>query len=422
MPDAPEADDLSRALDAVGRAEIVVGISGFNSARTIRQVMEAVAAGLTTYYPGTACVIVAADGGSRDGTLEAARAADTGACPVAIAAPAARGLAPLSDDPGWPGKGAGLRTILAATERVGAAACAVVDADVGGIAPAWVPRLLEPVLRQGLDLVAPLYARHKYDGMLTSFLVYPLTRALYGRRLRQPVGGHYGVSAALAARLRTAGAWGGTARRYRRDLWMATVAAAEGMAVGQAYLGVGRPGPRDTGAALGTTLAEVAGTAFALMEDYRTAWWSVVETGAVPTFGDPPAAGVEPVSVNVDRMVTTFRQGVADLMPVWRRLLGAETSAAVAELAAAPSSELRFPAALWARVVYDAAVASHQRVLPRDHLLRALLPLYLGRAAAYVLGTASADAAEAEADVESLCGHFESMKPYLLDQWDTRRP
>ena len=286
----------------------------------------------------------------------------------------------------------------------------------------WDSSVLEPVVREGLDLVAPVYARHRYDGMLTSFLLYPLTRALYGRRLRQPVGGHFGCSGTLARRLLTAGAWGGgAARRYRLDLWTTTTALAEGLAVGQAFLGAGRRGPRDSGAALAPTFAEVVGTAYALMEDYRTAWWPVVETSPVPTFGEAAAVGVEPVSVNVDRMVTTFRQGLADLMPVWRRVLADETCAALGELADEPRAVPRFPAELWARVVYDGAVAHHQRLLPRDHLLRALVPLYLGRAAAFVEDTASLDATAADAEVEELCAAFESTKPYLLDRWDGRR-
>lgn len=422
MTDYPIAPEVTQRLDAVGRAEVVVGVVSFNSERTVRQVVETAAAGLGLGAPGTAGVIVMADGGSRDGTVEAAGRADTGGCPVVAATGAGRRAAGLAREGGLPGKGGGLRTVFAAAARLGARACVVVDADVVAITPEWVRRLLEPVMLDGLDLVAPVYARHRYDGMLTSFLLYPLTRALYGRRLRQPVGGHFGCSGALARRLLTAGGRGrGAARRYRLDLWTTTTALAEGLAVGQAFLGAGRRGPRDSGAALGPTFAEVVGTAYALMEDYRTAWWPVVETSPVPTFGKAAAVGVEPVSVNVDRMVTTFRQGLADLMPVWRRVLADETCAALSEMADGPESVPRFPAELWAQVVYDGAVAYHQRLLPRDHLLRALVPLYLGRAAAFVEDTTSLDATAADAEVETLCAAFESTKPYLLDRWDARR-
>ena len=421
MSDDLLSADVCGALDRVGRAGIVAGVLSLNSERTVGAVVEAAAAGLRLAAPDGAAVVVVADGGSRDGTLEAARRADAGGVPVVLAARPARAVGHLSGDEGLPGKGAALRVVFAAAERVGAGACLIVDADVAAVAPEWVRRLLEPVLRGGLDLVAPVYARHMYDGMLTSFLVYPLTRALYGRRLRQPVGGHFGCSRTLARRLLGAADWESRAAQGRRlDLWVATAALAEGLAVGQAHLGPGRRGARDSGAALGAAFAEVVGTAFDLMEEYRTAWWPVVETADVPAFGSA-SVGVEPVSVNVDRMAATFRQGLADLMPVWRKMLAADTCEELAALEAVPEEAMRFPAPLWARVVYDGAVACHQRRLARGHLLRALIPLYLGRAAAFVADPASGDAEAAEAEVEAQCGAFEALKPYLLDRWDARR-
>ncbi len=422
MTDHSIAPEVTQQLDAVGRAEIVLGVVSLNSERTVGHVVETAAAGLRLCAPGATGVVITADGGSRDGTADAARKAETGGCPVVVATGGRHPPAGLAREGGLPGKGGGLRTVFAAAARLGARACLVLDADVAGVTPEWVRRLLGPVVHEGLDLVAPVYARHVYDGMLTSFLLYPLTRALYGRRLRQPVGGHFGCSGALARRLLSAG-WeqGGGTQHHRLDLWTTTTALAEGLGVGQAFLGAGRRGPRDTGAALGPTFTEVVGTAYALMEDYRTAWWPVVETGGVPTFGEAAAVGVEPVSVNVDRMAATFRQALADLMPVWRRALAAETCDALGALGAEPDGAVRFPDELWAQVVYDAAVAHHQRRLPRGHLLRALAPLYLGRAAAFVLESASGDAQAAEAKVEAQCAAFESTKPYLLDRWDGRR-
>jgi hypothetical protein len=417
MTDDPFSPAALRDLDRVARADVVVGVVSFNSERTVRQVAEAAAAGLHALDARASGVIVVGDGGSRDRTVEAARRAETGGYPVVVAPRAAGALARLAVEGGLPGKGSGLRAVFAAAERLRAAACLVVDADVAGVSAVWVRRLLEPVLRGGLDLVAPVYQRHMYDSMLTSFLVYPLTRALYGRRLRQPVGGHFGCSAALVRRL----LGGGMDRRHRLDLWTTTTALAEGLAVGQAYLGAGRRGARESGAELGGAFAEVVGTVYALMEEYRAAWWPVAETVDVPSFGEPPTVGAEPVSVNLDRMMATFRQGASDLMPVWRRVLPGETCDAVAAVAADPDAG-GLPDALWARVVLDGAVAHHRRVVRREHLLRALVPLYLGRAAAYVLATSAGDACAAEADVEGLCGTFESMKPYLRDRWDTRRP
>ncbi len=409
-------------LDRVGPVEIVVGIPTLNSARTVGHVVQAVVDGLAAHYPGRACALVNADGGSSDGSPDLVRRGAGGRYPVVVVRHGPRALHRLAAGyPGFPGQGAALRGILEAAERLEARACALVDGDARGIAPRWIEALLEPMLRESMDFAAPVYAGHKYDKMLTTSLIAPLTRALYGRQVRQPVGGHFGLSGALARRFLRSGVWDRGAPQAV-DIWMTTTALADGLRVCQVHLGAGQRAPRRAPDGLGQTFAQAIGEVFALMEEYRQAWWSVVATSPVPTFGPAAEVGVEPVSVNVDRMISTFRQGVAELTDVWRHALAPDTFAALAALQAEGATEFTFPAALWARAAYDCAVAYHQRLLPRRHLLRAMIPLYLGRAAAFVLGTASAGAAEVEAEIESLGRAFESLKPHLLDRWDARRP
>jgi hypothetical protein len=69
------------------------------------------------------------------------------------------------------------------------------------------------------------------------------------------------------------------------------------------------------------------------------------------------------------------------------------------------------------QVVYDAATAYHQRIMPRDHLLKALTPLYLGRTSSFVHVTQGLTSTEAEQKIEALCLTFERMKPYLVERW-----
>ena len=65
------------------------------------------------------------------------------------------------------------------------------------ITPEWIGLLVGPP-SSGFDYVAPLYRRHKYDGTITNSIVYPLTRALYGKQVRQPIGGDFGFSGRMA--------------------------------------------------------------------------------------------------------------------------------------------------------------------------------------------------------------------------------
>ncbi len=412
--------EVEQQLATIAGADIVVGVPSFNNADTIGHVVQAVSAGLAKYYGDRTCLIVNSDGGSTDGTPEVVQTAEHPG--VLLVAERTRPLHRLTTSYlGVPGKGSALRTVFRVAERVGAKACAVVDSDLRSITPDWVELLIEPVLTGGVDFVAPLYLRHKYDGTITNSIVYPLTRALYGQRVRQPIGGDFGFSGALAAHyLRAGGSWETDVARFGIDIWMTTRALADGFRVAQAYLGAKIHNTKDPGADLTAMFTQVVGTVFSLMSQYRAVWGAVEGSRDVPTYGFRYAVGVEPVHVNVERMQTMFRRGAQDLMPVWRRMLSAETCDALAGLAAAAGAPA-FPPDLWVRAVCEAAASHDAGVLPRPHLLQAMIPLYLGRTAAFVVATADADAAAVEAEIDRLGRLYEEHKPYLIERWDGRR-
>jgi hypothetical protein len=87
------------------------------------------------------------------------------------------------------------------------------------------------------------------------------------------------------------------------------------------------------------------------------------------------------------------------------------------DLQGASGTDCRIPDELWVQVVYDAATAYHKRIMPIEHLLKALTPLYLGRTASFVHATQGLTSTEAEQKIEALCHTFERMKPYLVERW-----
>ena len=104
-------------------------------------------------------------------------------------------------------------------------------------------------------------------------------------------------------------------------------------------------------------------------------------------------------------------------MPIWESVLAPETLGDVVGLAARDPGSFRFPDEVWARAIYDAALGYHYGVMHREHLLRALVPLYLGRTAAFILATRAADPAGDDAVLEAVGAAFEAEKPYLRDRW-----
>jgi hypothetical protein len=80
--------------------------------------------------------------------------------------------------------------------------------------------------------------------------------------------------------------------------------------------------------------------------------------------------------------------------------------------------KFRIPDELWAEIIYSFAVASHKKVLNKEHLLKSLTPLYLGRVASFVLETRESDASEVEEKIDQLSMSFENKKDFLLAAWD----
>ncbi len=419
--DTPLTSETEEKVRRLGEADIVVGIPSYNNAETIGHVVRAVNAGLAKYFPGARSVLVNSDGGSSDGTQEVVNrtVADLHALFIGDRqSPLHKIITPYH---GIPGKGSAFRTIFEIARRLQAKACTVVDSDLRSITPEWIELLIRPVLEEQYDYVAPYYLRHKYDGTITNSIVYPLTRALYGQRIRQPIGGDFGFSGRLADHYLDKHVWESDVAKFGIDIWMTTEAVASGARVCQSFLGAKIHNPKDPAADLSAMLVQVLGAVFALMEEHAGIWSTLQGSNPVKLFGFQYEVGVEPVNVNVDRMIASFRQGLTDLGAIWDRMLSPETMKRLRSLGTAPLQEFRIPDDLWAHVVYDAAVAYHERVMPRDHLLKAFTPLYLGRTATFVLETQALTSAEAEGRIEALCQTFEKHKPYLVARWKPRQ-
>jgi glycosyltransferase involved in cell wall biosynthesis len=412
-------DDAVHRLDQLGRADLVVGIPSYNNARTIGHVVRAVQVGLAKYFPSARAVIVNSDGGSVDGTQEIVRTLTMPSVEIVLTAhplfPIHRLTVPYH---GIPGKGSAFRCIFQIVDCLGAQACAVVDSDLRSITPEWVQLLLAPIVRQEYDYVAPFYLRHKYDGTITNTIVYPMTRALYGERVRQPIGGDFGVAGPLAAHFLKQDVWDSDVARYGIDIWMTTTAICEGFRVCQSFLGAKLHDAKDPGSDLSAMLVQVVGTVFTLMETHEAVWKKSQGSRETPIIGFPFDVGLEPVNVDLDRMFNHFKSGVANLSEVWRSVISNDDLQSLHHLAEGSVCSFHMDDRLWARMMYDFSVAFHRRVMDRSHLMRSTLPLYMGRVASFVKEVASSDAADVERRLEQLCEVFESEKDRLRRRWN----
>jgi len=407
-------------MEAAARAEsadIVVGIASYNNARTIGHVVRAVDAGLVKYFPGEKAIIINSDGGSKDSTPEEVLNAKIDHQAVFLSHrvhPVNRITTPYH---GIPGKGSAFRAIFKMATELGAKACCVVDADLRSITPEWIELLLSPVLKEGFDFVAPLYSRHKYDGTITNSIIYPITRALYGRKIRQPIGGEFGFSGKMAEFYLNQDVWNTDIARFGIDIWMTTEALAGGFKVCQSYLGAKIHDPKDPGSDLKDMFVQVVGSLMSLTEKHHEQWMTLAGSTDVPTFGFKYMAAVVPINVNTEGMLRHFRIGAENLRDLWAGFMDKEAVSLLVTMAREDAPLFRFPKEAWVRAVYDSLLAYHHRKLAPEHLLKSLIPLYYGRTASFFLETAEMSDEEAESVVEEVAAEYEKHKNYLTANW-----
>lgn len=398
------------AIGEIGSTDIVVGIPSYNNAGTIGHVARCAAEGLAVHFPDSTALMMNSDGGSSDATLDAFMETHTSERIHKLAA----------CYQGMPGKGSAFRAIFEAVKALGARACVVVDSDLRSITPEWIRLLAEPILHGGADYVTPLYSRHKYDGTITNSMAYPLTRALYGKRIRQPIGGDFGFSGGLAAAYLDKDVWQSAAAQFGIDIFMTTTAINEGFNVRQANLGAKIHDAKDPAASLGPMFRQVVGTMFALMGRYADVWASTDGSEPTPTVGPAIAIEPEPVAVTLSALIEKFESGLKDRKMLWEKFMTGETLSDVESLARLDADSFEFPARLWVRTVYEFAVAYNCGKFEPDEVVDSLTPLYFGRTAGFVCETEDMTCAEAEEVIESLAAVYEREKPYLLELWNRK--
>lgn len=394
--------------DGVKRVELVVCIPSYKEADSIGYPTAQADRGLAKYFGDKASVIINCDNNSPDQTKEAFLATETEAPKLYVSTP-----------PGVRGKGNNFMNLFRKVVDLQAKAVVVVDADLKSITPEWIKHLAEPLFN-GFSFVAPLYIRHKYDGTITNGIAYPMTRCLYGRRVRQPIGGDFGFTGKLAAAYLQANAWDEAVANFGIDIWMTTMAISERAQISQAFMG--RPKihrTKDPGSDLGPMFRQVIGTIFSMMIHLEPLWSKVKYSRptAIYGFGLGEVEMPPKVEVNTENLLNKFHEGGAKYQKIWKAILTEGVYKKVMEIIGMKETEFDFPTDLWARVLFDMALAFKVEAMDRGTIMDSLIPLYFGKTLSFVRKTRRMSIKQAEEAIEEDCLTFEMAKPYLLQRW-----
>ncbi|HEX6048501.1 MAG TPA: hypothetical protein VFZ21_04510 [Gemmatimonadaceae bacterium] len=414
----PQLQSSAPVEATVVGADVVVGVPTYNNASGVIHALRAVQAACGELAGAASCAIVHADGASTDGTVDrAAEVPPTPAPILQIGYPIDAVDRMAGPYRGVPAKGNAVRAIFDTARRMGAKACAIVDPEFDQFAPGWLDALVGPVLAHGRDFVAPYYARHRFGGAINNGVVYPLIRALYGKRVRHPMGGDFACSLPFIDRCIADPSWNTELVKAAVDIWLTTRALTDGSRVAQAFLGVKHQAWREQGGDAAEPLGKVLPAVFEGANRRLAVWQKVRGSEPVQMFGNATVADDAPVTVSVKHGIESFRLGQKHLGEVWKLVLPPRTLLELNKLAQLAEPAFRMPDDLWARVVYDFMLAYHQRVLNRDHLVSALAPLFAGWVASFACELHDATPIDSEDRLERMCLRFESEKPYLISRW-----
>ncbi len=404
-------DHVNQLIDRLKKVDIVIGIPSYNNSQTIKGVITNYALGLKKYYPGCKSLIVNSDGGSGDGTVEIV---DKCHVPAEI-----EKISTLYK--GTPGKGSAFKTIFEIARKLEAKVCVVSDADTRSIYPEWTRALVEPVLGKGFGYVNPYYSRDKHDGTITNSLVYPMTRMLYGLRIRQPIGGDFSFSHGLLQIFTRKTYWDNYPYicKFGVDIWMTTTAINEGFRVCQAVLGAKIHDDKDPGRQLADMYIQVVGTMFELIGYYEFRWKRIMTSVQGTIFGDYRFFEIEKIDVDSEKLLDQFNEGYGKYRKVWKSIFSKNTFHEFKGLVAGSSDDIvHLSVELWAKIVYEYASAYNFIIEDeKELLLKSMLPLYFLRTASFIREAEHLNYEIADAIVEGDAGVFERLKKYFRNRW-----
>ncbi|HTP32951.1 MAG TPA: hypothetical protein VMJ75_12315 [Candidatus Acidoferrales bacterium] len=391
-------------LAQVQGAELLIGVLGANGtssavASMVRQALEG--------FPHPPRAVLVVDKGAAEPRLENEQ-------PLAVL------FCRLSDATSSAASPQGFfsayHTIFGIGRGIGARACTVIASQLQTVTPLWITQLVRPALDMEFDLVTPRYARHKWEGLINRSVLSPLSRALYGKRIQNPMGPDLGLSARMMQPLIEDQA---KARGASRGNPLASVLATAvrcNFQICEAQVGARLQPPLDW-MNLSSLLAQILGPVFLDVEQNAAVWQRVRGSHAVPGFGPAETAPEEGGPVDAGRLIESFHLGAKNLQDVWSLVLPPTVLLEIRKLSRLPLEQFRMLDEVWVSIVYDFALAHRVRTINRDHLLRSFTPLYLGWIASYAQEMGSAGPFEVEARLERLAQAYEAGKPYLVSRW-----
>jgi len=427
-------ESLSKPLEIakrIGNANIVVGIPFQNEVDTIGHVCRITAKGLSEFFPDKKCVIVCVGAPEGKDALDIIQEVTLGHAIEMIAF--------LMKNENARDKASPLKAIVEIANRLNADLALFepdldsrkVTAEIEGLAPEWVSRLIIPIEKEGVDLVIPRFDSHYLDNTVSNHLVSPLLASVFNLKAGGLPGKILGISSKLL-RIYFAdlNIWSDEVGEYGMDSQFITTAIINEAKICETSLGVKIRRVYPDKESMWMQQAKVIFEQIAASKD----WWQrrgdIIYPLAI--FGDRKSHCPEEVSPD-PLAIERYRQGFIEFQGLYEEILSREASIELQRLAGTDQKAFRFPAHLWAEIVNDfLLVYCLEQEFTKDAVLNAFIPICYAREAGFAQKlevfkqrseAAIPDQAEyltalvAEQEIQQQIEEFIKQKPGFLAAW-----
>lgn len=296
-------------------------------------------------------------------------------------------------------------------EEAQVSTCLLLGSECQSMTPEAIRSLVAPITSSNADLSMAHYNLGSREGLVNSALLYPVTRALFCVRPRFPLAIDVGLSLRMAERLAAVAQKFTSTNQNEALIWAAAEASAANYTIAEVDIGT-RTLPQPTTPDLNTLLAQIGGSLFNEIDTKAAFWQRARGTQPARSF----ALSAPPVEApDIAPMLDAFHLAYANLHEIWSLVLPPNSLLGLKRLSVTPANSFNMPDNLWARIVYDFALAYRLRTINRGHLLGALTPLYLAWVASHLVLTGNGTPPEKH--IQDLAAAFETDKPYLVSRW-----
>ncbi|MBN1377319.1 glycosyltransferase [Candidatus Woesearchaeota archaeon] len=382
--------------------DLVVGIPSYNEEKTISFVTRQVDKGISKYFSPEKSLIIDADGGSTDNTKKVFMNTKTKTKKLF-----------LQPSDNITGKGCVLKLIFNEIKKNNASIGITVDADLHSITPEWIKHMALPI-KKGYDFSTPLYSRHKYDGTITNNICYPAVVGLFGKNIRQPIGGDFSFSNKIV-NYWLEQKWYPSTYKFGIDIFMTLNAVLGHFKVSETNLLAKKHKPSAPN--LCPMFLQVVGTLFNVILDNNEKWlngdFRDDMITSVPVFGFKGCEEPQELDVNPDKVKYNSYKDYISYKDIVEKVLDEKVFSIIDNMY--NNNDIFITDELWVRIFYDFLI-SYYKTGRKDDIINAFRSMYFARVYSFIEETLNLSQKEAEQKIRDQAVLFFKNKNYIRKQ------